>query len=253
MKYYHDLTKDKKRVEAFKKIIQDNVHGIVYDLGTGSGILASFASENALKVYALEYNPFIIKNTLKNFEKYDNIELIETDASTFEFKEKPDVVICEMLDTALIDEEQVPVINNVLKYSKKDTLFIPEAVINTIQIIDSGVKYVTYYENNKPEYKELSEEIKYQKISFNNHIDPSFKTSIKIRTTASGNLNSIKLTTYTILSDDTCLEPTPMLNPPLLLPINNINIKKDEELIVELNYVMGGGLNTIHANIRRNI
>ena len=251
MKYYADLTKDKKRVETFKKVIRDNVHGIVYDLGTGSGILASFASENSTKIYALEYNPFVIKKTLKNLEKYDNIELIETDASTFEFKEKPDVVICEMLDTALIDEEQVPVINNVLNYIKEDTLFIPKAVINTIQLISADIKHITYYENDKPKYRELSEEKEYQNVSFSKYIEPSYKTSIKIKTTSSGKLDAVKLKTYTILSNEICLEPTPMLNPPLLLPVNNIDIKKDEEIIVELSYVMGGGLNTIHTNIRR--
>ena len=112
MTYYDDLTKDKKRVNSFKRAIYEKTSGITYDLGTGSGILAQLAANHAKKVYALEQNPFIIKSTKKNLSKYDNIELIKTDASRYEFPEKADTIICEMLDTALIDEEQVPVINN---------------------------------------------------------------------------------------------------------------------------------------------
>ena len=111
MTYYDDLTKDEKRVSVFKEAIIQKAHGITYDLGTGSGIMASFASPYAKKVYAFEINPLVIKryseNLLKNF---DNIILIEADLTTYNYNEKPDVVICEMLDTALIDEEQVPVI-----------------------------------------------------------------------------------------------------------------------------------------------
>ena len=46
MTYYDDLVNDKKRVSAFKKAIDAKANGITYDLGTGSGILATIASEN---------------------------------------------------------------------------------------------------------------------------------------------------------------------------------------------------------------
>ena len=74
MTYYDDLINDNKRVESFKKAIDRLSHGVVYDLGTGSGILAQFASNNAIKVFAIEQNPFILKHTKENFSENKNIK-----------------------------------------------------------------------------------------------------------------------------------------------------------------------------------
>jgi predicted RNA methylase len=59
------------------------------------------------------------------------------------------------------------------------------------------------------------------------------------------------ITTYTCVSEGLITGPTPMLNPPLLIPVNKINVSKGDIVIIDLKYVMGGGLNTIKANIRR--
>ncbi len=251
MTYYDDLINDNKRVESFKKAINRLSHGVVYDLGTGSGILAQFASNNAIKVFAIEQNPFILKHTKENFSENKNIKLIETDATQYVFTEKPDVIICEMLDTALIDEEQVPVINNAHKYITDSTIFIPKAVYTTVQLISTNINHITYYEDNLPKYESLSDELKYQRVNFSELINETVEKNIKITTTNSGKINAIKLTTYTIITDDIILEPTPMLNPPLLIPVDEIDVTAGEKIIININYVMGGGLNNIQANIRR--
>ncbi len=252
MTYYDDLVSDKKRVSSFKKVIDEKAKGIVYDLGTGSGILAQFASKNAQKVYAIEQNPLILKHTRKNISNYENIELINTDASKYIFPEKADVIICEMLDTALIDEEQVPVINNAIKYKKDSTIFIPKSVYSTIQLSYSNIHHITYYEDEHPKYEILSDELIYQKVNFSEEIDDTMEIEVSLKVTKDGLLNSIKITTYTIIMDDVIIGPTPMLNPPLLVPLNHqYNVKKDEIIILTLKYVMGGGLNTIQTSIRR--
>ena len=252
MTYYDDLTNDKKRVNSFKRAIYEKTSGITYDLGTGSGILAQLAANHAKKVYALEQNPFIIKSTKKNLSKYDNIELIKTDASRYEFPEKADTIICEMLDTALIDEEQVPVINNAHKYIKEDTVFIPKSVYSTVEIISTNINHITYYEDNIPEYISLSDEIKYHSISFQDVICEKVNVEISINIMKAGKINALKLTTYTILTDNIILEPTPMLNPPIIVPVDCMDVDVDDEIIINMEYIMGGGLNTLKTNIRRN-
>lgn len=252
MTYYDDLIKDEKRVTVFKEIILHKAYGVTYDLGTGSGILASFASKNAEKVYALEINPLVIKKyTTKFLKNYDNIEIIESDASTYEFKEKADVIICEMLDTALIDEEQVPVINNAIKYSKENTIFIPKSTYDTIQVGTAKISYVTYQEFGNRIFNSLSSEIKYNEVDFSKEINPNFEKDIKITIQKSGILNSLLITTYTCLDENLITEPTPMLNPPLLIPINEVSVSKGDIIIINLKYTMGGGLNTIRANTKR--
>ncbi|MCD7781975.1 MAG: methyltransferase domain-containing protein [Methanosphaera sp.] len=252
MTYYDDLEKDTQRVSLFRKAIERHAHGVVYDLGTGSGLLAKIASPLATQVIAIEQNPFIISHTRKIFEEYENIELVETDATEYNYPVKADVVICEMLDTALIDEEQVPVINNAIKYKKPSTIFIPRAVYSTIQLVNTKINNITYYEDNKPEYNVYSKEEIYDKIDLTRLISESVDISLKIKTTSKGVINAILLTTYTIISEDIIAKPSRMLNPPLLIPIEPINVESHGELIINLKYIMGGGLNTIKTSIRRN-
>lgn len=252
MTYYDDLTNDKKRVNAFFKAIRRNVHGICYDLGTGSGVLAGQASKYASHVYAMELNPRIISKTRENLEHYDNVSVIHDDASKYEFKGKIDVIICEMLDTALIDEEQVPVINNVVKYTDEDTIFIPESVYSTIELINTQVMGTCYYEDSYPKYSLLSDAVRYGQIMLNRHNNPEFKEDIKIIVKSDGLLNAIKITTYTILTKDMILEPTPMLNPPLIIPIEELDVYAGDEILINLTYTMGGGLNTIQTTRKRN-
>lgn len=247
MTYYDDLTKDKERVHAFYQAIDEKVHGTVYDLGTGSGILAIKASEKADKVIALENNPLIIKTTQETFNNYENITLVECDASKYKTEISPDVIICEMLDTALIDEEEVPVLNNMHKYANKNTIYIPKAVYSTIELISTKISIVTYYEDNHPNYESLSKEKTYSNIDLTKDVTPELDTDISIKTNKNGLLNAVKITTYTIITDEIILKPTPMLNPSLLIPLEESTVNKDEEIIINLKYTMGGGLNTIQA------
>lgn len=252
MTYYDDLTKDERRVSIFKEAIINNAHGITYDLGTGSGILASLASPYAEKVYAFEINPLVIKRYSKELlDNYDNLILIEADLTSYVFIEKPDVVICEMLDTALIDEEQVQVINNVLDYTKENTIFIPKSTYDTVQLGYSNILHITYKEDENIRFKSLSNEVKYNSVDFSNKINPQFDKDIKIIIENSGEINSLLITTYTCVSEELIIGPTPMLNPPLLIPVNNLKVSKGDMIKINLKYIMGGGLNTIKANIRR--
>jgi predicted RNA methylase len=252
MTYYDDLTKDQRRVSIFKEAIVQKAYGITYDLGTGSGILASFASPYAKKVYAFEINPLVIKRYSKELLKnFGNIILIEADLTSYVYVEKPDVVICEMLDTALIDEEQVQVINNVLEYTKENTTFIPKSTYDTIQVGYSNILNITYKEDDNIQFNSLSKEVKYNCVDFSNKINPEFEEDITVTIDNSGEINSLLITTYTCVSEGLITGPTPMLNPPLLIPVNKINVSKGDIVIIDLKYVMGGGLNTIKANIRR--
>lgn len=69
------------------------------------------------KVYAIELDPFTYDYAKENIKVngFNNIEIIEGDASTYNFKEKADVVIAELLDTALIIEPQVKVMNSIIE------------------------------------------------------------------------------------------------------------------------------------------
>ena len=246
MTYYDDLINDNKRVESFKKAIDRLSHGVVYDLGTGSGILAQFASNNAIKVFAIEQNPFILKHTKENFSENKNIKLIETDATQYVFTEKPDVIICEMLDTALIDEEQVPVLNYAKKFLKEDGQIIPGEIINTVELVNLQRDNV-HWDEDGAKYEVLSDAEVYSKFNLLDDINPNFEKEISIKSKKDAFVNGLKITTFAKLNDNIICGPTPMLNPPLLIPLEKRFVKGNDFINVKLKYIMGNGIESIQT------
>ncbi|MDR0900725.1 MAG: hypothetical protein LBM26_03605, partial [Methanobrevibacter sp.] len=298
---------------------ENKLDKIVYDLGSGSGVLSYFSSFYFKSIIAIEKDHKIAnyaENSLKNVK---NIKFLNKDALNYNFNTnttnfinnhnhcynqdhnhnnnynnnpnhnpdhdmdnkcssdfKADLIICEMLDTALIDEEEVLVLNHFHKFLKDDGEIIPKGIINIaepIHIYDRNNRYNNYYDDEtdnvvyKPKsnetehshYKIIGGFVKYSEFDFSKKINPYFKTIIqfkidmvdkidkidtidkidesliakslknnsKDKNSKDKNLNDqnmingIKITTFTKLNDNIICGPTPMLNPPLIVPLEN--------------------------------
>ena len=111
------------------------------DLGTGSGIMAIFASAGARRVYAVEIGSYLSQVSQQIFQRNgygDRIVPLRLDARavTLDCVEKPDVVICEMV-TGLIGEMQGVVINSLKKAEVIDrgTLLVPASLATTVALV----------------------------------------------------------------------------------------------------------------------
>lgn len=249
--YQQNLLSDIERLTAFYEAINEKSRGIVYDLGTGSGVLSSWAAPLARFVYAVEKNPRTAELAQNNLHTFKNISLTVNDAKDTIFPENADLIICEMMDTALIDEDQVPVLNSVRKYLEKNGDIIPCGVINGVEAVNLEIPHPIYQEGKIPCYELMSGLFIYDKINFKTHIKEKAEYHTNIRLNAAGIVSGIKITTFTLLTSQIICGPTPMLNPPLFIPTNELNVKKDENIILNLKYVMGGGLDTVRASIKR--
>ena len=87
----------------------DGNSDLAYDLGCGSGILSYFLKDYFKEIIAVEINRKASECAKDNLDAFDNIEVVNSDVLQYEFTKKADLIVCEMLDTALIDEEEVPV------------------------------------------------------------------------------------------------------------------------------------------------
>ena len=85
----------------------------------------------------------------------------------------------------------------------------------------------------------------YSGFDFLEDIDPNFEGIITIKPKREGVINGLKITTYTILNDDIICGPTPMLNPPLLIPLDEKIVNSNEFINVKLKYSMGNGIESI--------
>lgn len=252
--YHQHLLEDQDRLSAFKEALSGNHWGVVYDLGTGSGILSYFVASNADFIFALEKDPKSAQCAQENLKEWPNIQVINTDIIDFEFPQKADLIICEMLDTALIDEEQVPVLNKALKYLKDSGTIIPYGVINGVEPVFMKSPQISYQDVDStdfPEYSVRGDMVIFDKIIFKSKLKETVDVDIDFISNISGKVNAIKITTFTLLKPNLICGPTPMLNPPLFAPIEEIYLKKNEKLKLNLSYVMGGGLDTIRTKIKR--
>lgn len=247
--YHQNLLEDQERLVAFHEAIEAKAKGIVFDLGTGSGVLAKWASSLAEFVYAVENDQKTASIAQKNLSQLPNISLLTDDARNISFSEKADLIICEMLDTALIDEEQVPVLNSVRKYLKKTGSIIPYKVFNGVEAVSCNAKHPIYFEAGKPEHQIMSPLLIYSIIDFKKPITEKVKFRIPIKFNRNGKFSGIKITTFTLLTPEIICGPTPMLNPPLIIPVDSTEVESGENIILKLEYEMGGGLNTIKSGI----
>ena len=245
--YHHDLLKDVDRLSVFFQAIKeyDSNMDLAYDLGCGSGVLSSFLSSKFQEVISLEIDRKTFRCAQENLADFDNIEVVNSNVLDYDFTKKADLIVCEMLDTALIDEEEIPVLNHAKNFLKDDGKIIPCGVINTIELANLERDYVHWDEGANLEI--LSDEIVYSEFNFLEDIGPEFTAKIKLQVKKDGILNGLRITTYTKVTEDIIAGPLPMLNPPLLIPLDEKKVKVNDFINVEIKYIMGNGIESIET------
>lgn len=258
-----DDVRTKKFASAIKKTVKKG--DVVVDMGTGSGILALLAAKaGADKVYAVEIDKNNIKTLRDTFDKNgfgDKIEIIEGSILSVKLPEKVDVVIGEMIATALIEELQVLAMNHIHKYAKKGVKVLLNKYDTFVDLVENKNNYFGFsfdilrYEY--PEEKELVSKSFSQKqlvknCDFSKKIrGMSVNESFKLTATRGGKINGIRLSGKTTFYDKSSLGATFAYDYPLILPIDNIDVKKGDEFIVKLKYKVCGGLDSLKYSITR--
>ena len=246
--YHSDLLKDTDRLASFYNAIMeyDGNTELAYDLGCGSGILSYFLSSYFEEIVALELDFKAAKCAKENLSDFSNIEVINENVIGYGFEKKADLIVCEMMDTALIDEEQVPVLNYAKKFLKEDGQIIPREIINTVELVNLQRDNV-HWDEDGAKYEVLSDAEVYSKFNLLDDINPSFEKEISIKSKKDAFVNGLKITTFAKLNDNIICGPTPMLNPPLLIPLEKRFVKGNEFINVKLKYIMGNGIESIQT------
>ena len=294
--YHFKLLRDYERLSAFKEAIDDygirngmasngSDSKVAFDLGCGSGVLSYFASEYMDGIIAIELNNSTYQLAKENLKEFDKIQVVNDDLLSFDFSklnEKADLIICEMLDTALIDEEEVPVLNRAREFLNDDGEIIPRGMINSVEAIFMNNHFIQYEDDEySPIYISLGESVVYSEFDFMNEIDCNFSAEIELKIYGKEELdemgfeeklsqekyekfnfkenfnieedklkiNGIKLTSFTKLNENIICGPTPMLNPEMLIPIKETEVSCGDSVRIGLEYVMGGGVETIKTDV----
>jgi predicted RNA methylase len=263
--YQYNLLSDSSRLNSINEAINEEVEqgDTVVDLGAGSGILSYISSKKAEKVYAVEIDRDVHdrgKEILKS-QGVENVEYLKRDARMVDMSDiDVDVVICEMLDTALVAEPQIPVMNNAVeKVLSSDGATIPHSCKTTATLVYTDYEFFGgefrlphYEEYGSRESKNMSDEIEYHEIEFGEMNDRQVREVLSVETTNSGKMNGVQLNTYVKFGEKTGYTgPSSWLNPPLVIPADETyDVDEGDTFTIDIGYNMGAGLSDLACSIR---
>jgi len=104
-----------------------------------------------------------------------------------------------------------------------------------------------FIDEDGAKYEVLSDAEVYSKFNLLDDINPNFEKEISIKSKKDAFVNGLKITTFTKLNDNIICGPTPMLNPPLLIPMEKRFVKGNDFINVKLKYIMGNGIESIQT------
>lgn len=265
--FVNECLLDSRRTKAFKKAIENAVKSgnIVLDVGTGTGVMAMFAAKaGAQKVFAVEIDKEIAKLAEQNISHNNlskKIEVLVGDMKELEFKNTVDTIIMEVMDTGLIAEQQAVIINRLQKIGviNNNTNLIPYRYQCAFELINYdfnfyGLKipFIIQARNFSVKNKilqKLSKTIIYKDIDFHKYINTNVEAKVKVEVNKDGVLNAMVLKSRIFLNGVLAIWGTTDMNMPVIIPLNEKNVKKGDVIEVIIKYNMGEGFRTFSAKI----
>jgi len=258
---------DEQRTAAFQRAIKNTVRkgDVVVDCGTGTGILALFAADaEAKRIYAIESDSRALKNLQETFELNgykEKISVIAGDVRNVRLPEKVDVIIAEMISTGLIEELQVPAMNNMLRFAKPRVRVVLESLELYADLVSNKNDYFGHKLNiiryEYPDVKSqkatpMTAKVMYRKVDFskvNNDNQVSLKSEFTIL--RDGNINGLRISMRTIFHDGSTFDSSFAYCYPVILPVQDMTVKKGDKVLVTLSYEMCKGFNNLKYAVSR--
>ncbi len=257
---------DEERTLAFQKSIAQTVSpgDVVVDMGSGTGVLAMFAAQaGAKKVYAVEFDPNNIKFLRNVFalNGYNQIEILEGDIRDIKLPEQVDVIIGEMIATALVEEQQIQAINNMLKYAKPNTKVHLKKYSSSLDLVNNNNSYYhlrfpvvryEYADDKKLKSTPLTESIQYSVVDFSTPIkeeDRLINFQGELIANQDGQINGLRLSSVTEFFDGSTFNFSFAYSYPIILPVEPIEVKSGDSVSVKLKYTLCGGFSQLEYNL----
>ncbi|MCL2216193.1 MAG: methyltransferase domain-containing protein [Defluviitaleaceae bacterium] len=274
IQYHHHMLQDIARMQGFRGAIDLLVRPSdkVLELGGGTGVLSFFAAQTAEKVYCVEYNPELVSEARRLHKLNPNcekIEVIHGDATEYVPPEPVDVVVCEMLHSALLREKQLEVIdafkkNYQAQYGENLPIFIPGATLQAIQPIYQDFKFEGYYApvimfqdpySQQPRTMEMGDPVVYHQIVYDQPYELSVKWSGTLTASAEGKVNALRFITKNVLAvNPQTQQIVDWHNGYLVLPLEReISVSPGKEITVSFEYESGAPLTDLRPYVGEKI
>ena len=261
---------DRKRTLAFRAAIEAVVRpgDTVVEVGAGTGILSLFAaSAGAAKVYAVEVDPVLARclhDTVRANGLAQVIEVVEGDALTVDLPPDVDVVIGELIETGLLDEMQVAVMNGLHARGVigTETRLVPETYQTCLQLAATDNAYFgftihapkhewPYYAQDPGQWEHVrldpvSEVAEVGVVDFAaGPVDPVVDTTVRFRVADGATANALILSGSAGLTAGMRLGACNSFNGDKVLPLPACQ----GEVEVRVRYEMGRGLDNLSVTL----
>jgi len=217
--YHFNMLNDVARTGGFEQAIAATIRpgARVVELGGGTGVLSFFAARTAERVWCVERNPDVARETRRLLALNgcaDTIEVVEADAADYVPPQPVDVVVCEMLHVTLLVEKQVPVIaafreHYLAAFGPPLPSFVPEAVLQAVQPVQQAFDFHGYVAPTmhfqdgtaeQPRTRELGDPVVYQTLVFADAIAPRIAWRGQLEIAQPGALNAVRFITKNLLA-----------------------------------------------------
>jgi SAM-dependent methyltransferase len=260
--------KDEARTWAFRDAIRAVVRpgDVVVDAGAGSGILSFFAAAaGAGRVYAVEIDPVsaaaLRRSIALNPAVADRIRVVEGDAAVVDLPRPADVVVAEIIETGLLDEQQVPVLNALRRRRviTDATRLIPAGYETTLQLVTADHRYYgfeiaapkhewTFYASgpgwHPTSIAAASDVVTVLSVDFAaGPVDEHVSGEAVLELDPGATINAVRLAGRIGLSADHTLGPSHAVNGDKILPVAELS--GASHAVLRWRYRMGAGLGAL--------
>lgn len=260
---------DRRRTLAFRSAIESVVRqgDVVVEVGAGTGILSLFAAAaGAARVYAVEIDPVLartLRETVRANDLDGVVEVVEGDALTVELPTDVDVVIAELIETGLLDEMQVVVMNSLHKRGVigPGTRLVPQSYDTCLQLATTDSSYFgftihapkhewPYYAEDPEAWEHLrftpvSEVVSLSTVDFGAPADPVVDTTVRLVVPDGATANALVLSGSAELTAGMRLGACNSFSGDKVFPIAECR----GEVELRVRYEMGQGLDHLSIEV----
>jgi predicted RNA methylase len=263
--------RDVVRTTSFQRAIMRTVQqgDVVLEVGAGTGIVSLFAATaGARKVFAVEIDEYLchcLAETVRANGLTGIIEVLPGDAREIDLPSSVDVVIAELIDTGLVEEPQIPVLNSLLErgVATAATRFVPDAYHTEVQLMWMDERlYGHAIRAPRHEWPFLAGHdgwIQFEAVEGSRRAvvwsgrfaagphQPEVRRKLTLPVHPGGSVNALKLCGRVVLAEDLEVGATNVMNGDKLLPLGS-----EQELstaTLSISYGMGQGLGSLLAEV----
>jgi len=266
--------KDRARTLAFRQAISSVVHpgDIVVDAGAGTGILSFFAAAaGARQVYAVELDPLLVTSLRRSIALNgltNVVTVVPGDARTAPLPTGVDVFIGELIETGLMDEPQVPVINAMRARGVigPSTRMIPESYTTFVDLVREDGEYYGFRiaapKHEWPFYAQteagwhpgaitaLTDKAAMATADFHDRVETWVTSRVTLSGLEEGVANGLRLSGLLRLAPGIILGPTNALNGDKILHLaEEVHVRPGQEIALALSYGLGDGLRSLQCHV----